>query len=140
MKDRISSVKNFKKYYNNYAGNNNLKISGHLKKRNFTRNNNSLRAIFVIFMLIMFTVAVSHLMTVSASDEGHKSEPQLRYYTSISIEADETLWNIAEEYNNGEESNTHYINSIKSLNNMNSDTLYSGQNLIVYYFSSEIKN
>lgn len=61
----------------------------------------------------------------------------IRYYTSISIESDDTLWNIAQEYN-GDESTSHYINSIINMNNMNSDTLYSGQNLIVYY-SSDIK-
>lgn len=102
--------------------------------------NNSLRCMFVIFMLILFTIAIGRLVTVSASAQGQEKEPMLRYYTSISIENNDTLWNIAQEYNNGDESDSNYINSIKSLNNMNSDTLYSGQNLIVYYFSSEIKN
>lgn len=109
-------------------------------KRRIARRNNLIRCGLVISIAMAFIIVISCFVTVNASDSGHEKEPVIRYYTSISIESDATLWNIAQEYNNGEESDTHYINSIKELNNMSSDTLYSGQNLIVYYFSAEVKN
>ncbi|MDD3240048.1 MAG: LysM peptidoglycan-binding domain-containing protein [Lachnospira sp.] len=97
------------------------------------------RSLFVFAMAILIVIGIGRIVTVDASDQGHTKENQIRYYTSISIDSEETLWNIAQEYNNGDESNTHYINSIMNLNNMNSDTLYSGQNLLVYYYSTEVK-
>lgn len=62
---------------------------------------------------------------------------QTRYYTSISIQEDDTLWDIESRYNSGAEERNDYIHSIMELNHMTSDVLYSGQNLIIYYYSAQ---
>lgn len=54
------------------------------------------------------------------------------YYISITITADDTLWEIAARYHterNG--SIKDYIHLIKKCNNMTSDTIYAGSHLII---------
>lgn len=75
-------------------------------------------------------------MIVNASDKAIPTEKS-RYYTSINIEEDDTLWDIEARYNSGQEDRNHYIHSIMELNNMTTDTLYSGQHLIIYYYSND---
>ena len=49
------------------------------------------------------------------------------------MQPDDTLWNIADSYASDGESHQQYINAVKSLNNMTDDTIYSGQNIVIYY-------
>lgn len=93
------------------------------------------------FTLLVAAVAVVLLVTfsirtVNASDKDDKN--MYKYYTSITVSADDTLWSIADRYAYNE-SNKDYVNHIISLNNMSGDTIYSGQDLVIYYFSEELK-
>lgn len=63
-----------------------------------------------------------------------------RYYTSITIEDCDTLWDIEARYNTGAENKEQYIRSIMQMNHMSSDILYSGQNLIIYYYGQPQTN
>ena len=117
----------------------NKKCKKSAQKRRLMRQKRMYRNAIIISIFFLFIIAIGRIITVDASDNGSKKENMIRYCTSISIESNDTLWAIAQKYNNGEESNSHYINSIKSINNMTSDTLYDGQTLIVYYYSSEVK-
>ena len=61
-----------------------------------------------------------------------------KYFTSVTVNADDTLWDIANEYSYKEQPKT-YVNNIMSINNMTDETIYSGQDLIIYYYSDELK-
>ena len=61
-----------------------------------------------------------------------------KYFTSVTVKADDTLWDIANEYSYKEKPKT-YVNNIMSINNMTDETIYSGQDLIIYYYSDELK-
>lgn len=89
-------------------------------------------------ILIIFTICIYGILTVSASNK-ENDEKLTRYYTSITVKADDTLWNIAQKYAASDESSQSYINNIKSLNNMTDDTIYSGQDILVYYYSNDVK-
>lgn len=93
----------------------------------------------IIFVLaIIAVIAIGRFMITSAS-ERMQAPHMNKYYTSISVQEDDTLWTIAGKYNSGTEDNNSYIRSLKKLNNMTSDTLYKGENLLIYYFSPEEK-
>ena len=62
------------------------------------------------------------------------------YYTSVEIEAGDTLWTIAEEYMSYEyDSTMDYVNELKSMNGLTSDTIYEGNSLVIAYYSEDIK-
>ena len=58
----------------------------------------------------------------------------------ITIEDCDTLWDIEARYNTGAENKEQYIRSIMQMNHMSSDILYSGQNLIIYYYGQPQTN
>lgn len=61
----------------------------------------------------------------------------IKYYTCISIEADDTLWSIADTYITDEYSSIkQYINEVKSINNLSSDKIYYGATLVVPYYAA----
>ena len=66
----------------------------------------------------------------------HRSFPKI----SITIEDCDTLWDIEARYNTGAENKEQYIRSIMQMNHMSSDILYSGQNLIIYYYGQPQTN
>jgi hypothetical protein len=83
--------------------------------------------------LIIAVLCIGSAMIVNASESNSASE-KTRLYTSISISENDTLWDIESQYNNGGEERDSYIKSVMQMNHMTSDVLYSGQNLIIYYY------
>lgn len=87
----------------------------------------------LIFSMLIATLCVTRLI-VKASDKAG-IPAQSKYYTSITVQDHDTLWDLAQQYNPGDISRTVFINEIKQMNNMTSDTIYSGQSLLIYYYS-----
>lgn len=112
------------------------------KKRNDKRRRNrqmtikSLRMIIICSILI-FAVSIGGII-VKASDDSNKTRTY-KYYTTISVEDNDTLWSLADRYNNGNEDTTSYINNIMQMNDLSSDTIHSGKNLVIYYYSTEVR-
>lgn len=83
----------------------------------------------LLIVTILFVILLGSIM-VNASD----SEQPDKYYTSIEVEPNDTLWSLAAQYNNGTEDRETYINNIKQLNNMNTDILIEGHYILLYYY------
>ena len=63
-----------------------------------------------------------------------------KYYTSIRVEAGDTLWDIAERYVCDQTgSRQDYIREVMKLNGMKSDQIRTGENITVFYYSTELK-
>jgi len=75
---------------------------------------------FYIFVM-MITIAVTSLMFAANVQGADTAE---RYQTVV-VEQGDTLWNIASEYNNGQELRS-YIDEVKKANNMESSVIYEG--------------
>lgn len=92
----------------------------------------------IVTIVLAAAICISSIFIVSASDQasdkrdGGIHAPQ-KYYTSICVQKNDTLWNIAERYRPRNCDNVSYINELKTINHMTSDTLYAGQNIIIYY-------
>lgn len=128
--------KEYNELHDNHQSRRYKNINAHSRRVHLKMNNRPLyRITFLISIVMLLVVAIGCLIPVSASDLSESKEPLTQYYTSISIETNDTLWDIAQEYNNGYENDQQYIYSIMQLNNMKSDTIYSGQYIVVYYFS-----
>ena len=86
----------------------------------------------VLAVIMVAAISIYGIIIVNASNSNPESQTQ-RFYTSITVQPDDTLWNIADSYASDGESHQQYINAVKSLNNMTDDTIYSGQNIVIYY-------
>lgn len=87
-------------------------------------------------LVMIIIVGVSSVLVVNASNKTDERKCT-RYYTSICINNNDTLWSIAEEHHPDNCDISEYISDIKSINHMTSDTIYAGQNIIVYYYEFE---
>ena len=87
----------------------------------------------VLAVIMVAAISIYGIIIVNASNSNPEKSQTQRFYTSITVQPDDTLWNIADSYASDGESHQQYINAVKSLNNMTDDTIYSGQNIVIYY-------
>ena len=95
------------------------------------------------FLILVMTVCL--IITCSISLSGFRSnakddttEVSYKYYKSIAVAGNDTLWSIAEEYMDEEhyDSITDYIEEVKSMNSLTNDTIHYGEYLIIPYYDS----
>ena len=71
---------------------------------------------------------------VSAHEKSGTDDIVYKYYKSIEIHPGDTLWNIAEDTMTDEYSSVaEYVQVLKDMNNLHSDDIQAGQNLIIAY-------
>lgn len=74
-------------------------------------------------------------IVIGTSDSRAKSNTK-KCFECIEIEADDTLWTIAEEYMTSEyDSIEDYIDEVKSINNLTGDIIIDGGSLIIPYYA-----
>lgn len=119
---------------------NQMKTREKSTRRNNRRSYLSVRTIILIFTLLFVLGGV--LLGSSWSDakrtKAANERPVYKYYTSIQIEEDDTLWSIADCYaDEAYQSKSAYIAEVKQLNQIDEDQIHSGQHLLVPYYSEE---
>ena len=100
----------------------------------------SARTIVMIFTVLFVLGGV--LLGSSWSDakktKAANERPVYKYYTSIQIEEEDTLWSIADSYANEDyQSKSEYIAEVKQLNQIDEDQIHSGQHLLIPYYSED---
>lgn len=100
------------------------------RKRNITRK------LFMILATLSITtfIVIFLLLTTESTTEGKEVKTNNKYYSSMTVKGDDTLWDLSEKYSGEKESRSEYVDNIKKLNNMNNDVVYEGMNLIYYYY------
>ncbi len=98
------------------------------------------RNILLLVLSIILVLLLSFLLGgffSQASDLEHKIS--YKYYKSVEIMPGDTLWAIAEEYSDTENyaSTVEYIEEVKRMNSLKSNTIHAGNYLIVPYYSTE---
>ena len=102
-------------------------------------NNKAHISVIGISIFFMSLIICSGIIIANAAVSDDINADQSKYYTSISIEKGDTLWSIASDYVSGPKTISNYVNTLKEINNLQTDCIYQGQNLIVYYYSTEQK-
>lgn len=96
------------------------------------------------FLILVMTICL--IVTGSLSLNGFRSNAKddseavsYKYYKSITVANDDTLWSIAQEYMDAEhyESIYDYIEEVKSMNTLTDENIHYGEYLIVPYYTSE---
>lgn len=92
---------------------------------------------------IAFILAAAFLLWIALTGfSGVKAvkEPVYKYYAAVTVQNNDTLWNIAQEHITEEYSSIKsYMKEIMEVNDMKNDAVYYGQKLIVPYYSTEVK-
>lgn len=85
--------------------------------------------IFAISFIILFS---STVITFAKSKE---TKTPVKEYISIQVQANDTIWSIAEEKIEGFSiKRADYINEVKHLNNLSSDQIHTGDFIVVPYY------
>ena len=101
---------------------------------------NSIRTVLAALLATVFMIcicAVSYRSIMTNASSGFK------YYTSVTVESGETLWEIADEYidYNYYKNKNSYITEVKSINHLDDNcSLMEGQVIVLPYYSSHYKN
>ena len=105
-------------------------------KRQREIRRNILLAVAATLVLMIFVFSYHTLISAASTNTDNVS---YKYFTSIQVEAGDTLWSIAEEYADEDHyaSNKEYINEVKMMNKLKNDEIVSGQYLVIPYYSYE---
>lgn len=96
---------------------------------------------FILFVIALsaFFILVCSIVFGTIRTSAASAEVPYKYYTSIQIQAGDTLWDIADTYCSPEyDTVSDYIEEVCSINRLSSsDEIHSGQYITVPYYSHE---
>lgn len=124
-----------RKYNNRISEKANISLR---KREAVVRKQKKLLAI-AILVFVSLGILLGTTISAQASSEADVASYN-KYYTSIRIEAGDTLWTIADEYI--EDLNIdkqEYINEICTINNICEDEIHAGDYVVVAYYSQDMK-
>lgn len=98
--------------------------------------NNKHRVVFNLVVVIVLAAAImcSVGFVVSAKSDKTSSDTD-SYYQSIRVESGDTLWSIATEYCPDTQEIGDYIDEIKAINSIKTDTIKAGDYIIVSIYA-----
>ncbi len=99
------------------------------------------RHMFISFftLCIAFTLAFG-IFSIKTSAKETSETIEIKYYTSITVAEGDSLWSIAREYMGTHYASAHdYIKEVVNMNSLKDDTIYTGQHLVIPYYSAEYK-
>ena len=93
-------------------------------------------ALGVLFTVVFLIFGVFCILTNTEKCIAGSNED--KYFTNVTVEEGDTLWELASEYMDEDhyDSIYEYMDELKHMNNMTSENLYAGQNLVVTYYKS----
>lgn len=99
------------------------------------------KMILLLAVTLIITVGSIVFGTIFSSAKDPAADmPRYKYYKSIRIEQGDSLWSIAEEYCSDDYDDTRaYVNELKRLNALTSETIHEGQHLVIAYYDTELR-
>ncbi|MCR5665779.1 MAG: LysM peptidoglycan-binding domain-containing protein [Eubacterium sp.] len=91
---------------------------------------------FIFLTLILIGILLIGFRAVSVT-AGHTEEfnSEEKYYTSIVISSNDTLWTIADEYmGNHYDRASDFISEVVEINSLQDETIHAGESLVIPYF------
>lgn len=107
-------------------------------RNNRIRRRREMRKNFLLFVMTLCLIVTTSI-TVSSFRSNAKNDPAqetCRYYKSITVSEQDTLWSIAETYMDEMhyDSIQDYISDVMHINNLKNDAIYADAHLIVPYY------
>lgn len=108
-------------------------------KKKYARNQLYIRFIIVTAALVLtVSFLFGNIFVFAKSDQTQMIS--YKYFTSVKIQSGDTLWDLAQTYYSNEyESLTDYIEDVKKINSLTSDSIHAGKYLMIPYYSEHVK-
>jgi hypothetical protein len=91
-------------------------------------------------MIIVIAAVFLLYFKTSAVAANADTPERYKYYTSVYINRDDTLWDISKEYMTSDYQDIRaYIDEVVSINHLESDEVQYGTTICVPYYSDELK-
>lgn len=107
-------------------------------RNNRLRRRKELRKNFLLLVMTLCLIAACSISmsTFRSSAKDDSAKASYKYYKSIAVSSNDTLWSIAEEYMDKEhyDSVNDYIDEVIRMNTLPNDTICYGQHLIIPYY------
>lgn len=99
---------------------------------------NFLIFVMTICLIISCTISMNGFLSNAKGDFMGDSN---KYYKSIIVANDDTLWSIAEKYMDKEhyDSINDYIEEVKHMNDLTGDVIHYGEYLIIPYYNGNFE-
>ncbi|MDR1766728.1 MAG: LysM peptidoglycan-binding domain-containing protein [Lachnospiraceae bacterium] len=95
------------------------------------------KVLAAVLVTLAFMLAWGYFQAGAAAS-GTSSGERVRYYSQLRIEDGDTLWSLAVRYAGpGRQERKAYIEELKRMNGLASDTIHAGHYLVYYYFVDE---
>ena len=107
-------------------------------RHNRNRRNRQLRRhirIFFLTVLIVFGISFG-MFSIHAKADSHDSVHTYKYYKSVTVQCNDSLWDYAVKYAPDEDYDS-YIKEVVRMNNLQDDNINASMNLILPYYSNE---
>lgn len=115
---------------------------GHRKERVRVRQMQHIGTLTILAVILMSLAIIlgSTFLSSYRSNAASNENTLYKYYTSIQVQAGDTLWSIAQQYAPSSEiSQQDYVDEIISMNHLQGDTIHAGDYLTISYYSSDFK-
>lgn len=109
------------------------------RRRAYERKRNFLILVSGLCLALAFAFLFGSFLSQAEAKESDTI--YYKYYTNIEIQPGDTLWDLAEDYMGDQyESRAVYVAEVRQINGIaDSDSIVSGQYLIMPYYSAEYK-
>lgn len=109
-----------------------------IRRNRVKRQQEMIKNFLILVMTICLIVTSSVLLSAFRSNAKDNSvEVSYKYYKSIVVSDNDTLWSIAEEYMDDDHYNSinDYITEVKTMNSLTNDSIRYGTHLIIPYYA-----
>ena len=90
----------------------------------------------IIVLTLFFALVLTGFISINQTAQAENIPEPERYYTSIRIDQDDTLWDIALQYKWHGQTTQSYIDEVIEMNHLSSDGIKAGQYLMIYYYKA----
>ena len=126
-------MRNTARYYRAEDLRSERRIHNNRLRRKKELRNHFLLMVMTVCLIVTCSIFMSTFRSSAQSDPAKTS---YKYYKSITVSNNDTLWSIAEAYMDEEHytSVNEYINEVIRMNSLPNDTICYGQHLIIPYY------
>ena len=95
--------------------------------------------IFIMTICLIVTCAIS-MNGFLSNAQGDSADNSHKYYKSITVANNDTLWSIAKKYMDKQHYSciNDYIEEVKYMNDLSGDVIHYGEYLIIPYYDSDL--
>lgn len=109
------------------------------KLKKYRRTQQIKRRVILFFLTVIAVIVISLVFfSTKANAQSKDSVPIYKYYKSVSVTSQDTLWGYAVCYA-PDEDYERYINEVIRMNNLRGDKIITGMNIVLPYYSTEFK-